>query len=1055
MKKMRNFPKVVVNLTLLVTMITSATFLIPPIHATSSASLTSIVPARTVWGDGDFPRFPVVAPSADGKTMALYLVEGDKATQLLTFEGSTVNDKFDCQLSNDEQYYACLISPNQGSAAYIEVVNMVKGTSTLLDKGKGALSNEKGAATEQITSLAWMDNQHVMYAKVTWPSALEQSTLKKGSPFPLKGEVWSSSVDGAEERLIATGAIYRVLGISPKGQTLYVTRLITGAEEWQMEGFAIFDMTSGKMENLWPQEQAAKPVLYDFQLITLPDGTPRILFFDGGQAPGGTVFVNPPVLWMGDPESRQSEAIWTIDHGESTGKGDPVYWIPNNILWSKREEKEFIYVLSGKVWHVDLSTSKEELLGTADPHLLAWTANGVVSQNQGDIHLFDTASKVQNEIRLSESRAQISPDQITNAVVNWRVPYIHQLYDTYDWFDGNNACGPTSAVMALAYYKRFAPHPISVSSPILHTSDYGWYITTQYSAQSACTGTSTFDRTQTDPRGNSAAGAYGYTTDNGSAYAYRIQDYALKHDTQSMFEYTSGSNAQSDLQGDLRGGAIVLLSTGLTSAGHIIVVRGYTQDGNYIVNDPFGKNLGGRDNYDHCNASNIHCGEQIEYTWNQMNPSWYVALYGPQYLPDLQRHGSWDGNIVIQNGTSWPGGADICLVNADGSQNGQSIGSQIAANGTTVYPLSSMTSYLAGAAVVRPKQTAQMAVVENLRSNGGIAYAATNYTGITPSGWGNPEWGQAATTIYVPIAKSNRYGYTTDLHIMNTGLEATIATANFYDNAGSLSSGWSCYLGPGAQCIGTPVTDGIFTAQITASQPVAAVVVERNADQSYTRVSTSNTIATGATTSYLPIVKKKRYGNSTGTRIQNIGSGTANVTITYYQSNSSNVYTSGPLSINRGGAVTVLDDAVLPDSFVGSARVVSNQPIVAQTNEEGTMQKMSSSAVLQGSTSVYLLRVCNACSIGGVAFLAGIRILNVGSTVTNVTIHYYSSTGQEISTETISNLGAYRAQNAASVPANFIGSARVTADQPIVAVVNLANSDVNQDLTMTYNAPNR
>ena len=44
-------------------------------------------PDRVVQGYGDFPRLPVVAPGADGTTIALYLVEGDRATQLLQFEG--------------------------------------------------------------------------------------------------------------------------------------------------------------------------------------------------------------------------------------------------------------------------------------------------------------------------------------------------------------------------------------------------------------------------------------------------------------------------------------------------------------------------------------------------------------------------------------------------------------------------------------------------------------------------------------------------------------------------------------------------------------------------------------------------------------------------------------------------------------------------------------------------------------------------------------------------------------------------------------------------------
>jgi hypothetical protein len=46
------------------------------------------LPGRVVQGYGDFPRLPVVAPGADSTTLTLYLVEGDRATQLLEFEAA-------------------------------------------------------------------------------------------------------------------------------------------------------------------------------------------------------------------------------------------------------------------------------------------------------------------------------------------------------------------------------------------------------------------------------------------------------------------------------------------------------------------------------------------------------------------------------------------------------------------------------------------------------------------------------------------------------------------------------------------------------------------------------------------------------------------------------------------------------------------------------------------------------------------------------------------------------------------------------------------------------
>src|SRR5262245_3460562 len=90
-----------------------------------------------------------------------------------------------------------------------------------------------------------------------------------------------------------------------------------------------------------------------------------------------------------------------------------------------------------------------------------------------------------------------SPSAAT--VVNWSVPYIHQICDTEDTFNGINACGPTSAVMVLAAFQRLVPNPITISTTPCgpaHTSSYGFYVTREYSIRSVQWGSKTFDRQQ-------------------------------------------------------------------------------------------------------------------------------------------------------------------------------------------------------------------------------------------------------------------------------------------------------------------------------------------------------------------------------------------------------------------------------------------------------------------------------------------------------------------------------------------------------------------------------
>ena len=76
--------------------------------------------------------------------------------------------------------------------------------------------------------------------------------------------------------------------------------------------------------------------------------------------------------------------------------------------------------------------------------------------------------------------------------------------------------------------------PITVSSPSSHQSLYGAYVGYKYTAFGT-----TFNRAQKDAGGKTAYGGYGWCTDGGGAWAYRMQDYAAKHDLKTVFGDTA------------------------------------------------------------------------------------------------------------------------------------------------------------------------------------------------------------------------------------------------------------------------------------------------------------------------------------------------------------------------------------------------------------------------------------------------------------------------------------------------------------------------------------
>jgi hypothetical protein len=200
-----------------------------------------------------------------------------------------------------------------------------------------------------------------------------------------------------------------------------------------------------------------------------------------------------------------------------------------------------------------------------------------------------------------------------------QVPYVNQRWDTPDSFGGNWACGPTSAVMAMAHFGKIKAHPIHCSSPTAHTSDYGWYVPSVYTSPTGFV----FNRMQHDSNGHPAWGAYGTCTDGGGAWAWRIQDYAKHHGLVADFYPTATFSL---VEKAINANQLVILSTQLTSAGHLILVRGY-DSGKIIVNDPWGN-------------ANVHgytgSGHGVTYTWAQAKTKWCVVVRQPTHAAELE-----------------------------------------------------------------------------------------------------------------------------------------------------------------------------------------------------------------------------------------------------------------------------------------------------------------------------------------------------------------------------------------------------------------------------------
>lgn len=207
--------------------------------------------------------------------------------------------------------------------------------------------------------------------------------------------------------------------------------------------------------------------------------------------------------------------------------------------------------------------------------------------------------------------------------VQLQVPYIQQVNDTSGGADGNWACGPTSVAMVLAYYGEIAPWttyqqerlagyvpPTATPGPATGAA-FAPYITNEYSNNGH-----TYSATGADPRGNRLAGLYGTISPTGLASWPMMAQVLTWHGLQSQYVAATWDG----IVEALKRGHPVLLGNRLTSDGHILVVTGYTADGNLLVNDPYGNRF--------APGYGSNDGNSILYPWKRVTPRTALEVIG-------------------------------------------------------------------------------------------------------------------------------------------------------------------------------------------------------------------------------------------------------------------------------------------------------------------------------------------------------------------------------------------------------------------------------------------
>jgi hypothetical protein len=221
-----------------------------------------------------------------------------------------------------------------------------------------------------------------------------------------------------------------------------------------------------------------------------------------------------------------------------------------------------------------------------------------------------------------------------------------------------------------------------------------------------------------------------------------------------------------------------------------------------------------------------------------------------------------------------------------------------------------------------------------------------------------------STTVYLPLLMSNNYGFHTFFHIQNTSSGDVNVNINYSDGVtGPVVNG----LKPGASFkVDNRLEPGHvmdFTGIVQATGPVAVAVVEYNAG-SGNQLYSYNGFNSGTTNPIFPMINENNYGYWTSANIQNVGTTTTTVTLSYTPTEAGSAcYETQeiPPGQKRDFATYVFaynksiyphpitTNCVYKQRFIGGAVVTANsanQPLVGIVNQINTTDDPNKGAAL-------------------------------------------------------------------------------------------------------------
>jgi hypothetical protein len=423
---------------------------------------------------------------------------------------------------------------------------------------------------------------------------------------------------------------------------------------------------------------------------------------------------------------------------------------------------------------------------------------------------------------------------------------------------------------------------------------------------------------------------------------------------------------------------------------------------------------------------------------------------------------TWNSGFQVQNLENAVASINILFYNQDGTEAiSGGVDDTIPAMGSkTYYPLNMLGETFNGSVVISSDK--QVVAIANLLASGTLnAGSATN------------SFSAGAMTMNLPLIMRGNSGFNTWFNVQNTGTSSTNVTVTYYPgSAGNSGVTETASIPAGAAHTFDQETNSalgskfVGSALVTSASQAIVATVEQAGTGSIKTLLGYNGFTGGSTTVVAPLVMANNSGYFTGIQVQNVGSATANVTVTYGPNTAGSFApTAESASVAAGGSATFLQSGgQWTQKYVGSATITNaeGQSLVAIVNQLksgalsfGTAYEGFDPASATSKVSAPLVMANNS------GYFTGIQVQNAsGANPCSVTVTYGPNTAGSFTP----------VAESASIPLNashtflqsggqwgsnkYVGSASITGSGcSVVAIVNELNQSLN-DQFFTYNGFN-